>query len=85
MACHQSGANVKEYAKRWWRLVEQKALNVEWPLEEIRRATKDGMDQKSLKTNGPTRSPGYPRDPFGNLPPVSFLRTDVGPCVPSGA
>jgi hypothetical protein len=30
--------------------VEQKALNVEWPLEDIRRAAKNGMDQKSLKT-----------------------------------
>jgi hypothetical protein len=29
--------------------VEQKVLNVEWPLEEIRRAAKNGMDQKSLK------------------------------------
>jgi hypothetical protein len=35
--------------QRWWRLVEQKALNVEWPLQEIRRAAKNGMDQKSLK------------------------------------
>jgi hypothetical protein len=46
----RESANVKEYAKRWWRLVEQKALNVEWPLEEIRLDAKNGMDQKSLKT-----------------------------------
>jgi hypothetical protein len=30
--------------------VEQKALNVECPLEETRLAAKNGVDQKSLKT-----------------------------------
>jgi hypothetical protein len=53
----RESANVKEYAKRWWRLVEQKALNVEWPLEEVRLAAKNVVDQKSLKTE-PRRKTG---------------------------